>query len=179
MSRYCECFSGSAPCTERCRCVECKNIVEYYGAASTSAATTFTYTAGSPTRIKNDSKVSSPLVSRSAGGGVVGVVGVVEGVAPPVGAGAVGVGAVGVGVGVGGGPGAEGGGISAATTASSLLELAGICEQQEATESLLALSPKPFQSQGEPRSPYSNNLTVLPALNFAESQNDQIDEENN
>ena len=25
LKKYCECFSGSAPCSERCRCVECKN----------------------------------------------------------------------------------------------------------------------------------------------------------
>ena len=38
-------------------------------------------------------------------------------------------------------------------TVGSLLELAGICEQQEATESLLALSPKPKGASKSPINP--------------------------
>ena len=99
LKKYCECFSGSAPCTDKCRCNDCKNLPGIYkdGVIVLSAIPAFVspkftqsvYTIDTAQRI-NIGTASSPAV-----------------------------------------------------TAGSLLELAGICEQQEATESLLALSPKP------------------------------------
>jgi hypothetical protein len=30
LKKYCECFTGNVPCSNRCRCIECKNVPELY-----------------------------------------------------------------------------------------------------------------------------------------------------
>ena len=108
LKKYCECFSGSAPCTDKCRCNDCKNLASIYkdGVIVLSAIPAFVSPKFTQSVYSIDTTNRSSIGTASA----------------PV------------------------------VTAGSLLELAGICEQQEATESLLALSPNP---KGLSKSPIS------------------------
>ena len=133
LKKYCECFSGSAPCTDRCRCMDCKNVIELYSTGNSNMVF-INNPSGVPVltrtdifqNMSNTSKMKAlrgPLLDTSVGGLH----------SPPQ--------------------------RYLATNHSptrnpeprslspvrSLLELAGACEQQEATDSLLALSPKPSQ----------------------------------
>jgi len=107
LKKYCECFSGSAPCTDKCRCNDCKNLPSIYkdGVIVLSAIPAFV----SPKFTQSVYNIDTTMRHHAA-----------EATITPI------------------------------VTAGSLLELAGICEQQEATESLLALSPKP---KGAAKSP--------------------------
>ena len=109
LKKYCECFSGSAPCTDKCRCNDCKNVPDIYkeGSIVLSAVPAFVSPKYSVYNIDTSMQRSSTADAS-----------IVPGV-----------------------------------TVGSLLELAGICEQQEATESLLALSPKPKGASKSPINP--------------------------
>ena len=124
LKKYCECFSGSAPCTDRCRCMDCKNVIELY---STGTANMVFVNNTSGVQVLTKAGIyQNSQQSSLIDGGIMGL-------------------------------GSPRNYLSShhnparsleprlLSPVRSLLELAGACEQQEATESLLALSPKPSQ----------------------------------
>jgi len=53
LKKYCECFTALVPCSERCRCVECKNTADVYVNIDTSSA------------LKGTTVISTTLASRN------------------------------------------------------------------------------------------------------------------
>ena len=38
LKKYCECFTGGAPCVDRCRCIDCKNVPSLYLPGTSTAS---------------------------------------------------------------------------------------------------------------------------------------------
>eukprot|EP00599_Poterioochromonas_sp_BG-1_P009682 CAMPEP_0173137788 /NCGR_PEP_ID=MMETSP1105-20130129/3300_1 /TAXON_ID=2985 /ORGANISM="Ochromonas sp., Strain BG-1" /LENGTH=677 /DNA_ID=CAMNT_0014050253 /DNA_START=325 /DNA_END=2358 /DNA_ORIENTATION=+ len=66
LKKYCECFTGNVPCTNRCRCIDCKNVPELYHLDESIRKQAFALTQSASSASKSSTTARTPSSSARA-----------------------------------------------------------------------------------------------------------------